>query len=755
MEAYLSKLNGSQREAVEYVGGPELVIAGAGSGKTRVLTCKIAYLMQQGIPPQSILALTFTNKAAREMKERIASLADPSLARKLWMGTFHSVFSHILRREAERMGYPSGFTIYDSDDSKSLLKSIIKELSLDDKVYRPGFVQNRISNAKNALVTWRAYEQNKELVEYDMHARVPMIRDIYKRYQSRCFQAGAMDFDDLLLQTNILFRDYPDVLDKYRRFFQYILVDEYQDTNFAQHLIVQRLSELHRHICVVGDDAQSIYSFRGANIDNILQFKSQYPGCRVFKLEQNYRSTQTIVGAANSLIHKNQKQIRKTVYSEKDRGNKILLTSTYSDYEEAYAVASKIAEMRMGSIRYTYTDFAVLYRTNAQSRTLEEAFRKRNIPYRIYGGLSFYHRKEVKDVMAYLRLIVNPNDEEALRRIINYPARGIGDATVNKLIGAATEHSVSPWSVLKDPSAYALPINSGTLGKLTAFREMMERLMEKNASLMADDMAALVVKQTGIVETLVQERSPEAGNKMENLEELLKGISEYIHIRSEEGAEQISLADYLSEVSLLTDQDNDKDENANKVTLMTIHAAKGLEFKNVFVVGLEEDLLPSSLSKDAPHAIEEERRLFYVAITRAEDNCILTYAQTRFRNGKSTMCSPSRFLQDIDPQYMDAPGFAATERFEKRSMFDAPAPSFTSRRPLPRLSPKPETIAPPPAAGAPLPKLKAGTRVSHERFGKGVVLSVEGEDGNTKATVEFENLGQKQLLLKYARLTIV
>ncbi|MDR1919692.1 MAG: exodeoxyribonuclease V subunit gamma [Tannerellaceae bacterium] len=747
MEDYLNQLNESQRAAVEYIDGPELVIAGAGSGKTRVLTYKIVHLLQKGIPPQSILALTFTNKASKEMRERIASLAEPSQVRRLWMGTFHSVFGHILRREAECLGYPSSFTIYDSDDSKSLVKSIIKEMALDDKQYRPGWVHSRISRAKNALVTWQAYEQNRELVEHDMHARVPLIRDIYKHYQSRCFQAGAMDFDDLLLQTNILFRDHPAVLDKYRRFFQYILVDEYQDTNFAQHLIIQRLSDFHNRLCVVGDDAQSIYSFRGANIDNILQFKNQYAGCRIFKLEQNYRSTQTIVSAANSLIDKNQEQIHKTVYSQKEKGNNILLTSTYSDYEEAYVVAAKIVEMRMGRERYAYTDFAVLYRTNAQSRLLEEALRKRNIPYKIYGGLSFYHRKEIKDVIAYLRLIVNPNDEEALKRIINYPARGIGDTTVGKLMATAAQHGLPPWAILKDPEAYALPVNSGTARKLKSFREMMEAFMSSNEALQADEMAAWVVKKTGIVNEFVEDRSVEASSRLENLEELLKGISEYIHTRSEEGAGQVSLADFLSEVSLLTDQDNDKDENLNKVTLMTVHAAKGLEFKNVFVVGLEEDLFPSSLSKDSPRAIEEERRLFYVAITRAEENCMLTYSQSRFRNGKTNLCSPSRFLQDIDPQYLDTPW--ATKRTQTSSLQASPLR-------LPQAVPLRQAA---PVSSAPLATdltgLEVGTLVKHDRFGKGVVMAIEEEGGNTKATVAFENLGQKQLLLKFARLTIL
>ena len=750
----MNQLNESQRKAVEYIDGPSLVIAGAGSGKTRVLTCKIAYLLQRGLPPQSILALTFTNKAAREMKERIATLVDPSLARRLWMGTFHSIFAHVLRREANYLGYPSGFSIYDTDDSKSLLKAIIKELSLDEKIYRPGLVYNRISGAKNALVSWKAYEQNKELVENDMHARIPMIRDIYKRYQIRCFQAGAMDFDDLLLQTNILFRDNPGVLDKYRRFFQYILVDEYQDTNFAQHLIVRRLSELHLRICVVGDDAQSIYSFRGANIDNILQFKNQYPGCRVFKLERNYRSTQNIVDAANSLIHKNREQIPKTVYSEKEKGNRILLASTYSDYEEAYIIASRISGMRMGKERYTYADFAVLYRINAQSRVLEEAFRKRNIPYRIYGGQSFYHRKEIKDVIAYLRLIVNPHDEEALKRIINYPARGIGSATIGKLTASAAEYGVSPWAILSAPSNYAVQLNSGTSRKLEAFRRMMEDFMKQNETLRADDMAALVVKQTGILADFTRERSLEAAGRIENLEELLKGISEYIHLRQEEGSEQVSLAGFLSEVSLLTDQDNDKEESNDKVSLMTVHSAKGLEFKNVFIAGLEEDLFPSSLAKDTPRAVEEERRLLYVAIPRAEENCILTYAQRRFRNGRSSICSPSHFLMDIDMQYLETP--RPVSAFASRQEESEPQ----ARLRTPFLPPRPDRAeqtadVPASASALDLSGLQVGSAVKHERFGIGAVMEIEGAGGNAKATVHFENFGQKQLLLKYARLKIL
>jgi DNA helicase-2/ATP-dependent DNA helicase PcrA len=754
MEELLSQLNDNQREAVLYTGGPELVIAGAGSGKTRVLTCKIAYLLQQGMAPYHILALTFTNKAAREMKERIVTLTDPSKARSLWMGTFHSIFSRILRTEAERIGYSPDFTIYDSADSKSLLKSIIKEMQLDDKAYRPGMIQSRISRAKNALVTSTMYSRNKELVEGDIKARLPMIRDIYRLYQSRCFQAGAMDFDDLLLQTNILFCNHPDVLTKYRSHFQYILVDEYQDTNQAQHLIVQQLSEEHRRICVVGDDAQSIYSFRGANIDNVLQLKNIYPDLRIFKLEQNYRSTQNIVDAANSLIRKNKEQIPKTVYSEKEKGSKPFLASSYSDYEEAYIVASKIDELRMGEKHYPFADFAVLYRTNAQSRILEEALRKRNIPYKIYGGLSFYQRKEIKDIIAYLRLIVNPHDEEALKRIINYPIRGIGDTTVSKLVTAANDNAVSLWTVLEQPEAYSLPFNSGTLKKLAAFREMIEGFIGRSKELQADEITSAVLKESGMARELFQDRSVEGISRQENMEELLKGISEYIDIRREEGLEQIALADFLSEVSLLTDQDNEKEENANKVTLMTIHAAKGLEFKNVIIVGLEEDLFPSLMSRDNPKAIEEERRLFYVAITRAEENCILTYAKSRFRNGKNNMCSPSRFLKDIDAKYLHAPGEAAQDSFFTRREPARPA-AFTSPFEQPHAAEPPlaraeQTNLPEDVSG-----LKAGMKVRHDRFGTGEIIAVEGSGGNMRATVCFSNFGQKQLLLKFARLTII
>lgn len=770
MEQYLNQLNNSQREAVMYTEGPSLVIAGAGSGKTRVLTYKIAYLLQQGLQPQSILALTFTNKAAREMKERVAGITGEATARRLWMGTFHSIFSRILRYESEHLGYPSNFTIYDTADSKSLLKSIIKEMQLDDKVYRVGLIQNRISNAKNALVTYKAYEQSKELIEYDQNAKVPLLVEIYKRYQNRCFQAGAMDFDDLLLQTNILFRDHPEVLEKYQNYFSYVLVDEYQDTNFAQHLIVQKLCDRHRNLCVVGDDAQSIYSFRGANIDNILKFKNIYTGCRVFKLERNYRSTQNIVNAANSLIHKNKEQIEKTVYSEKEEGSRLALYSSYSDYEEGYSVAARIQEMRM--CKYNYADFAILYRTNAQSRILEEALRKRNIPYKIYGGLSFYQRKEIKDMISYFRLIVNPHDEEALKRVINYPTRGIGDTTVGKLMTAATNHQVSLWTVLQSPIDYALSVNSGTAKKLSVFRELMEQFIELNETTEADEMAATVLKQSGIIADLVQDRSVEGQSKYENAQELLKGIAEFCEIRKEEGAKRIQLADFLAEVSLLTDQDNDKEEQTNKVTLMTVHTAKGLEFKNVFVVGLEEDLFPSAMSKDNPRAVEEERRLFYVAITRAEENCVLTYAKSRYRNGQTAMCSPSRFLKDIDARFLENNATADRSFLRERTQhqaFESPMRQpYEWNRSNESSASSVQSVAKPrlrkiegmpsgnPSSPTPtnLSGLQVGSLVHHDRFGDGEVIAIEGEGGNAKATIAFSLFGQKQLLLKFAKLTI-
>ena len=783
MPDYIEELNEGQRNAVLYNDGPSLVIAGAGSGKTRVLTYKIAYLLENGYQPWNILALTFTNKAAREMKERIARQMGPERARHLWMGTFHSIFLRILHVEAGHIGFTSQFTIYDTADSKSLIRSIIKEMGLDEKVYKPGMVQARISNAKNHLVSPAGYANNKETYEGDRAAKVPALRDIYQRYWERCRQADAMDFDDLLFYTFLLFRDHPEVLARYQDQFRYILVDEYQDTNFAQHSIVLQLAKNHQHVCVVGDDAQSIYSFRGADIDNILYFTKVYPDTKVFKLEQNYRSTQTIVRAANSLIEKNQWQIRKEVFSEKEKGEAIGVYQAYSDVEEGDIVVNKIAELRREK-RYAYSDFAILYRTNAQSRIFEEAMRKRSMPYRIYGGLSFYQRKEIKDVIAYFRLIVNPNDEEAFKRIINYPARGIGDTTVGKIIAAATGHNVSLWTVLCEPLAYGLNFNKGTVGKLQAFRELISAFITDAAEKNAYEIGADIIRQSGIINDVCQDNSPENLSRKENIEELVNGMSDFCAQRQEEGNSNVLLGDFLSEVSLLTDQDSDKDGDDEKITLMTVHSAKGLEFKNVFVVGMEENLFPSSMVGDSPRALEEERRLFYVAITRAEEHCFLSYAKTRFRYGKMEFGSPSRFLKDIDVRFLRLPqdagmfrrveeeaavfrrenarGFApdredapygGKERVSVRPKQQIIAP--TVPRNLKRVAPSANTASTSPSAGGSANCVQQGQLIEHERFGLGEVLKVEGEGDNAKATIRFKNAGDKQLLLRFARFKVL
>ena len=768
MPDYIEELNESQRAAVLYGDGPSLVIAGAGSGKTRVLTYKIAYLLENGYNPWNILALTFTNKAAREMKERIARQVGEQRARFLWMGTFHSVFSRILRAEASHIGFTSQFTIYDSADSKSLIRSIIKEMGLDEKTYKPGSVQARISNAKNHLVSPSGYAANKEAYEGDLAAKMPAIRDIYSRYWERCRQAGAMDFDDLLVYTYILFRDFPDVLARYREQFRYVLVDEYQDTNYAQHSIVLQLAKNHLHVCVVGDDAQSIYSFRGADIDNILYFTKVYPNTKVFKLEQNYRSTQTIVCAANSLIEKNQWQIRKEVFSEKEKGEAIGVYQAYSDAEEADIVVNKVAELRR-ECHYTYSDFAVLYRTNAQSRIFEEAMRKKGMPYRIYGGLSFYQRKEIKDVIAYFRLLVNPNDEEAFKRVINYPARGIGDTTVGKIITAATEHNVSLWTVLCEPLTYGLNFNKGTVGKLQSFRELIESFITEVAEKNASEVGTDVIRQSGIINDVCQDNSPENLSRKENIEELVNGMNDFCAQRLEEGNQHVSLSDFLSEVSLLTDQDSDKEGDEAKITLMTVHAAKGLEFKNVFVVGMEENLFPSGMSGDSPRALEEERRLFYVAITRAEEHCFLSYAKSRLRYGKMEFGSPSRFLKDIDVRYLRLPqdsfAFRKVEREAGNSLFGRkesggmrPKQSIiapTVPRNLKRVTPAASTASAASPSAAASNRVQPGQFIEHERFGLGEVLKVEGEGDNAKATIRFKNAGDKQLLLRFARFKVV
>lgn len=769
---FAEELNESQLQAVMYNEGPSLVIAGAGSGKTRVLTYKIAYLLQNGYEPRSILALTFTNKAAREMKQRIMDKVGEQ-ARYLWMGTFHSIFYRILRTESQHLGFPSQFTIYDTADSKSLIRSIIKEMGLDEKVYRPGSVQARISNAKNRLVTPSAYASSKEVFEDDKQANMPAIRDIYTRYWDRCRQAGAMDFDDLLFYTYILFRDFPDVLEKYTSQFRYLLVDEYQDTNYAQHAIVLQLAREHQHVCVVGDDAQSIYSFRGANIDNILNFTETFPNAKVFKLEQNYRSTRTIVSAANSLIEKNVRQIKKEVFSERERGDAINVYQAYSDVEEADIVVNKIQEIRRKN-GCEYADFAILYRTNAQSRVFEEALRKRSIPYKIYGGLSFYQRKEIKDVIAYFRLVVNPSDEEAFKRIINYPARGIGNTTLNKIIDAATNNHVSLWYAMSEPETYGLNVSKSTQNKLLQFRELIEGFMIDLPTKNAYEMGVDIIRKSGIFHEVCQDTSPENLSRKENIEELINGMHDFYSQRREEGNTNVSLMDFLSEVSLLTDQDSDKEGDDKKVTLMTVHSAKGLEFPVVFVVGMEENLFPSGMSGYSPHAMEEERRLFYVAITRAEKNCFLSFAKARFRYGKMEFSSPSRFLRDIDTCFLELPQEDTYTRQvdENASRFrrETENQSWKSdKKDTPNYEiPKQRVITPPPSrnlkrvssvselqSSAAINGLEVGQTIEHERFGIGEVIKVEGTGDNTKATIRFRNAGDKQLLLRFARFKVV
>ena len=775
----LQHLNPAQQQAVLYTDGPQLVIAGAGSGKTRVLTYKIAHLLSSGYQPWRILALTFTIKAANEMKERIAKLVGKEVASRLWMGTFHSIFSRILHANAECLGFRSDFTIYDTADSRSLLKSIIKEMQLDDKIYKPATVQSIISNAKNALITPGAYAANSELRDMDIKQKRPMMHNIYRVYWERCFRAGAMDFDDLLLYTNILFRDHPEVAQKYRDLFSYVLVDEYQDTNFSQHLIVNQLCREHRHLCVVGDDAQSIYSFRGAKIGNILNLKNEYPGLRIDKLEQNYRSTQNIVDAANSLISKNKEQIPKRVFSEKERGSKVQLLSAYSDFEEGYLVANRIKEMHLLNA-HTYNEFAILYRTNAQSRVLEEALRKRNMPYRIYGGLSFYQRKEIKDAVAYFRLTINPDDEEAFKRVVNYPARGIGDTTVSKILTTAQTHNVGVSRVLEQPLEYNLPVNAGARAKLSAFVELIDSFRNLAATLPITELVEQILRRSGIINDIYSSDTPENVSRQENIQELLNGVQEFLSLRMEEGSDAVSLADFLAEISLITDQDNGDEGEQDKITLMTIHSAKGLEFRNVIITGLEEELFPSAMSLDDPMNIEEERRLLYVAITRAEENCILTYAQTRFRNGKTNTCRPSRFIKDLDERYVDIPdnlpssttsstasfggAWGRREQHYERS-YDAPQRPFKAPEPQPHLKPvagSRRVVTP----DAPAPQvrdsivssagtLRPGTRIRHERFGLGTVEAIEGAGDNCKVSVAFDNVGRKQLLLKFAKFTII
>ncbi|WP_088655715.1 ATP-dependent helicase [Geofilum rhodophaeum] len=761
MQDYLDQLNEAQRSAVTTIDGPTLVVAGAGSGKTRVLTYRIAYLLQQGVPPWRVLALTFTNKAAREMKERIAALTGKEVASRLWMGTFHSVFARILRVEAEHLNFPSSFTIYDTADSKSLIKSILKELQITDKEYKPGLILSRISAAKNDLVLPAAYARDTHRLAADKAAKVPMVYEIYLRYLRACLQAGAMDFDDLLLNTNLLFRDHPEVLAKYQEQFRYVLVDEYQDTNFSQYLIVRKLAEQHKNVCVVGDDAQSIYSFRGAKIENILNFRNDYPGYHLFKLEQNYRSTRNIVNAANSIIANNKGQIPKVVFSDKEEGEKLKVLQAYSDVEEGYMVVKELQNRRLNAT-CAYADFAILYRTNAQSRIFEEALRKNNVPYRMYGGLSFYQRKEIKDLLAYLRMVINPRDGEALKRIINYPARGIGKTTMDRLEKAAADNQMSLWEVLTHPELGRVGFNAGTLKKLGAFVQLIRSFERLLPVMNAYELTTEVVAQSGILKDLHQDKSTEGQTRIENLDELLNGVREFTEERIESG-EDNKLVDFLEEVALLTDMDQGDSEDTDRVTLMTIHSAKGLEFPYVFIAGVEEGLFPSPMSGNSEQGLEEERRLFYVAVTRAEKQVTLSYARSRFKYGEHNFVTPSRFLKDIDTAYLEgvetaAVGRSATApggRFKRKADSDngsiATKRSFSFREESPVRKPafSSETFA---GTGG---DIVVGSRVAHERFGQGEVMALEGQAPNLKAMIAFDNAGTKQLLLKFAKLRLL
>lgn len=784
---FLNELNESQRAAVEYLDGPQLVIAGAGSGKTRVLTYKVAYLIGLGIEPWNILALTFTNKAAREMQERIARHVGAARAARLWMGTFHSVFSRILRTEARVLGFSPNYTIYDQADARNLVKTIIREMGLDEKQYKPQTVAAQISAAKNRLVTPEKYASSPAALRADEQNRMPLIADIYRRYQARCLQSDAMDFDDLLLQTFLLFDRHPEICRSYAERFQYILVDEYQDTNYAQHAIIWQLSRGQQRLCVVGDDAQSIYSFRGADIGNILNFTRQYSKARIFKLEQNYRSTQTIVAAANSLIAHNKGQIPKEVYSKNGIGDPIQVFSAYSDLEEAEMVSRKIMDLdlRQG---IDYNEMAILYRTNSQSRVFEEVLRRNAIPYRIYGGLSFYQRKEVKDVIAYFRMAVNPNDEEAFKRVINYPARGIGQTTLDKLLQAASDQGVSLWTVSGAPEDYGVKVNKGTIGRLLGFHALIETFVEQAQVLSAEELGERIVRDSGVLADLRQDNTPENLSRLENVEELLNGLRSFTDGRREEGSDEaLGMTDFLQVVSLLSDQDSQEESDESKVALMTVHAAKGLEFKAVFVVGMEEDLFPSAMASDTPRGLEEERRLFYVALTRAEVYCFLSYAMNRYRYGKSDFCNPSRFLRDLDPRLLSVSGrakaaIAPLERSERmndvleregsrhmdsfarvtglkvRSTLQGSEP-WRKKLPMDEA----EQAASPSAANTgngnvfseKFSDLQEGAMIEHERFGMGQIIRLDGDGDNMKATVVFEHVGTKQLLLRFARFRLL
>lgn len=780
----LNDLNDAQRAAVEYIDGPSLVIAGAGSGKTRVLTYKIAYLLSQGMKPWSIMALTFTNKAAREMKERIGKLVGDDLAQHLYMGTFHSIFSRILRAEAEHIGFNNNFTIYDESDSRSLLKAIIKEMGLDDKTYKPAAVHARISMAKNNLVTAEAYDSDPAILEQNKRAKMPAIGKIYVAYVQRCRQANAMDFDDLLMLTFQLFRDHEEIRQKYAGRFDYILVDEYQDTNHVQMSIVMQLCKEKMRVCAVGDDSQSIYSFRGANIDNILNYQKQLPGTQLFKLEQNYRSTQTIVEAANSLIHHNRNQIQKEVFSKNDKGEKIQYKPAYSDKEEALIVAKNIQRIKRQD-DCGYDQFAILYRTNAQSRSFEEEFRKQGIPYRIYGGLSFYQRKEIKDIIAYFRLVANPDDEEAFKRIINYPARGIGATTVMKIADCAHLNQVSFWEVIGNVEHYGLNVNKGTQTKLENFRLLISSFIDRSHTLDVYELGDAIIRESRISEDIMSGKNADDLARQENLEEFLSGMQTFVAGRQEEGRmDEAYLTDYLQDVALLTDADSEGEKDEPRVSLMTIHAAKGLEFATVFVVGLEENIFPSPLAAVSVRELEEERRLLYVAITRAEKHCILTNAKNRFRYGKMEFDNPSRFIDEIDASLIEGGeetpessfgggrssygGYGSEGGYGGRMPWDRdrsgyrrdyqnskPVASQFMADPKPGFKSVRAVNAVHRIMGDTAGSLSEGCRIEHQRFGIGTVLKIEGTGENTKATVEFQNAGTKQLLLKFAKFTIL
>lgn len=756
---YLNNLNTNQREAVEYISGPSLIIAGAGSGKTRVLTYKIAYLLSVGYSPTSLLALTFTNKAANEMKERIASLVGYEKAKGLWMGTFHSVFSKILRFEAEKIDYTQKFTIYDASDAKNLTKSIIKEMDLDEENYKPAPIYGRISMAKNNLITVDAYSQNERLILDDMHAKRPEFKNIYAKYCQRCKQSNVMDFDDLLLNVNLLFKRHPDILKKYSEKFKFILVDEYQDTNYAQYLIVKKLSENHRMLSVVGDDAQSIYSFRGAKIENILNFKNDYPDYKLFRLEQNYRSTKTIVDAANSIITHNRSQIKKNVFSKNEQGEKIKIEKLLTDNEEGFFVARSISEMK-NKLHDTYSDYAILYRTNSQSRILEESLRRMNMPYQVYGGQSFYNRKEVKDLIAYLRLAINPIDEEALRRVINYPSRKIGDTTLKKLFAFSDRNNISVWKIINHPMQYPIDINSGTASRLKAFAELVLSLMKETDQLNATDFIEFTYTQSGLKLELEKDKTPQGVSRIENVQELVSAAQAYVELKFEENPEHVvSIEEYLENVALLSDLDKADDDDNDKITLMTIHSAKGLEFKNVFVTGLEENLFPGALSIDNPKELEEERRLFYVAITRAKLNLILSYCSSRFKYGSITNPKPSRFLNEIDDKFISWPEY---DKFIKASDFNDDGDVIEksiSRKIFLKKSPIKRNEALNSQNNSNFDDLEElpqeliipGVHVLHKLYGKGKVLKLENVSGNKMAIVFFENSGQKKMMLKFAR----